>query len=86
MVSGFQVLDLSKELGFRISIVNGIPDSLSCIPGSTRNNFPDSGIWIPPHRAVFFLAHYTKVIAYPSNTTEMAPYLHSNHSPVLFGF
>ena len=28
---------LSVELGFRITIVNGIADSLSCIPDSTVN-------------------------------------------------
>ena len=28
---------LSAELGFRVTIVNGIPDSLSCIPDSTVN-------------------------------------------------
>ena len=30
---------LSVELGFRISIVSGIPDSLSCIPDSKAQNF-----------------------------------------------
>ena len=46
----FQVLDsLSLELGFRIPIVKGISDSLTCIPdskaqesGSHNSNFPDS--------------------------------------------
>lgn len=42
---GLQILDsifLSMELGFRISIVRGIPDSLSCIPHFASKNFPDS--------------------------------------------
>ena len=30
--------------GFQIQIVRRIPDSLSCIPGSTSTRFPDSGI------------------------------------------
>ena len=37
MDSGFQLLDsksFSEELGFRIPIVSGIPDSYSCIPDS----------------------------------------------------
>ena len=39
--SGFHVTDsLSVELGFRIPIVSGIPDSLSCIPDSKAQ---DSG-------------------------------------------
>ena len=46
----FQVLDsLSLKLGFRIPIVTGISDSLTCIPdskaqesGSHNSNFPDS--------------------------------------------
>ena len=46
----FQVLDsLSLELGFRIPVVTGISDSLTCIPdskaqesGSHNSNFPDS--------------------------------------------
>ena len=46
----FQVLDsLSLELGFRIPVVTGISDSLTCIPdskahesGSYTSNFPDS--------------------------------------------
>ena len=51
--SGFQLLDsrsFSMELGFRISIVSGIPNSYSCIPDSkakipdsTGKNFQDSG-------------------------------------------
>ena len=39
--SGFQSLGsrfLSLELGFRIPIVTGIPDSLSCIPDSKAQN------------------------------------------------
>ena len=55
---GFQVLyvfqSLSVELLFWISIVSGIPDSLSCIldskasiSDSTSKNFTDSGIRIP---------------------------------------
>ena len=44
--TGFQ--SLTVELGFRIAIVSGIPDSLSCIPDSkaqdsaysTSKNFP----------------------------------------------
>ena len=50
--SGFQVLDSSLcqwNIGFRILIVSGIPDSLSCIPDSKaqksrfhKQNFPDS--------------------------------------------
>ena len=59
--SGFQLLDsrtLSVELGFRIPISSGIPDSQSCIPGlkaqrkiaripnSTSKNSPNSGIEI----------------------------------------
>ena len=43
--TGFQ--SLSVELGFRISIFNGIPDSLSYIPDSKAQ---DSG----PHRQNFF--------------------------------
>ena len=42
------------ELGFRIPIVSGIPDSLSCIPfskaqdsGFHNSDFPDSGFRIP---------------------------------------
>ena len=45
---------LSVELGYRIPIVSGIPDSFSCIPdsktqdsNSTTKNFPDSRIRIP---------------------------------------
>ena len=30
---------LSVELGFRIPIVSGIPDSFSCIPDSTAQDF-----------------------------------------------
>ena len=59
--SGFQLLDsrtLSVELGFRIPISNGIPDSQSCIPdskaqgkiaripNSTSKTSPNSGIQI----------------------------------------
>ena len=43
MDSGFQLLDsksFSVELGFRIPIVGGIPDSYSCIPDSKAQ---DSG-------------------------------------------
>ena len=43
MDSGFQLLDSRSslvELGFRIPIVSGIPDSLSCIPDSKAR---DSG-------------------------------------------
>ena len=57
--SGFQYF--SVELGFLITIVSEIPDSLSCIPdsiskifpdsGSTSKNFLDSGIRIPLHGA-----------------------------------
>ena len=55
--SGFQLLDSRSfpvELGFRIPIVSGIPDSYSCIPDSkpqdsTGKNFQDSGIRIPLH-------------------------------------
>ena len=57
--TGFQ--SLSVELGFRIAIVSGIPDSLSCIPDSTSNfsqildstikNVLDSGIRIRLHEA-----------------------------------
>ena len=39
--SGFQVLlstSFSVELGFRIPIVNGIPDSYSCIPDSNAHD------------------------------------------------
>ena len=54
------------ERGFRVPIVSGIPDSLSCTPNSkaqdstskfsqildyTSKNFLDSGIWIPLHEA-----------------------------------
>ena len=42
------------ELGFRISIVSGIPESLDCFPDSKTKDsgfhsksFPDSGIRIP---------------------------------------
>ena len=55
MDSGFQVLDsksFSVDLGFRIPIVSGIPDSYSCIPDSKAqdsgfnkkkiSNIPDS--------------------------------------------
>ena len=49
------ILDsLSLELGFRIPIVSGIPDSFSCIPDSKaqystfhKTNFQDSEYWIP---------------------------------------
>ena len=59
--SGFHTVDsgflsLSVELGFRILIVRGIPDPISCIPGYRaqdcgfhKQNFPDSGIWIRLH-------------------------------------
>ena len=33
---------LSGKLGFRIPIVSGIADSLSCISDSKSKNFPDS--------------------------------------------
>ena len=36
--TGFQ--SLSMEHGFWIQIVNGIPDSVSCIPGSIARDFP----------------------------------------------
>ena len=54
------------ELGFRVPIVSGIPDSLSCIPDSKAQDSPskfsqildyksknllDSRIWIPLHEA-----------------------------------
>ena len=46
---GFRIL-LSVELGFRIAIFSGIPDSLSCIPDCKaqnsrfhKTNFQDSG-------------------------------------------
>ena len=52
MDSGFQLLDsrsFSVELGFRIRIVSGIPDSYTCIPDSKaqdsgfhKQNFQDS--------------------------------------------
>jgi len=50
--SGFQVLDFGffvGGLGFQISIVSGIPNSLSRfpdfrIPASASKHFPDSGI------------------------------------------
>ena len=45
--SGFQEMDsksFSVKLGFRIPIVNGIPDSLSCIPDSKAQ---DTGFRIP---------------------------------------
>ena len=49
--SGFQVLvsslcqrNLDSEFQGQISIVSGIPDSLSCIPDSTSKNFTVSGI------------------------------------------
>ena len=60
MDSGFHVLDsdpLALELGYRIPIVSGIPDSLSCIPDSKTQDStfhkqkflgfrnPDSFIW-----------------------------------------
>ena len=41
----------AEEVGFQILIVSRIPDSLSCIPVSTSQNFPDSGIRIPLHGA-----------------------------------
>ena len=60
----FQVLDsLSLELRFRIPVVTGISDSLTCIPdskaqesGSHNSNFPDSKfqqpkIFLIPHSA-----------------------------------
>ena len=40
---------LKVGLRFRIPIVRGIRDSLTCIPDSTSKNFPDSRIWIPLH-------------------------------------
>ena len=45
MESGFQVLDsrsFSVDLGFRIPIVIGIPDSYSCFPDSKAQ---DSGFY-----------------------------------------
>ena len=57
MDSGFEEVNpnsSSMELGFRIPIVGGIPDSLSCIwipkpriPDSTSQNFPNSGSRFP---------------------------------------
>ena len=41
---------LSVELGFRIPIVTGIPDSLSCIPDTTESQdsrFTRKHFWIP---------------------------------------
>ena len=59
MDSGFQVLNSSIckwNIGFRIPIVSGIPDSLCCIPDSKtqdsgfhKQKFPDSGIRILLH-------------------------------------
>ena len=37
---------LKVGLGFRIAVVRGIRDSLTCIPDSTSKNFPDSGICV----------------------------------------
>ena len=46
---------LSVEFGFRTPIVNGIPDSLSRFPDSTRKKCRDiSGIGIPLHWERFF--------------------------------
>ena len=38
-ISGTGFQSLSVELGFRIPIVSGIPDSLSCIPDSKAKDF-----------------------------------------------
>ena len=48
---GFQVLDSGFSCILDL-IVSGIPDSLGYIRDSTSQNFPDSGIWIPLHRAI----------------------------------
>ena len=46
--SGFSVLDsrLLVKFGFWIPIFSRVPDSLSCIPDSKAQNFPESGIQI----------------------------------------
>ena len=61
--TGFQFL--SVELEFWISIVSGIPDSLSCFPDSKaqdsrfhQQKFPDSEILIPLHGAISSFFHY----------------------------
>ena len=61
--TGFQFL--SVELEFWISIVSGIPDSLSCIPDSKaqdcrfhQQKFPDSEILIPLHGVISIFFHY----------------------------
>ena len=52
LYSGFQVLDsgsLSVELGFRIPIVSGFPDSLNCIPDSKaqKSGFHSETLLVP---------------------------------------
>ena len=46
--SGFPVLDSRPlvKFGFWIPIFSRVPDSLSCIPDSKAQNFPESGIQI----------------------------------------
>ena len=47
MDSGFQVLDSRFFVSeFRIPVVRGVLDSLSCIPDSANKNFADSEILI----------------------------------------
>ena len=44
---------LSVETGFRISIVNGIPNSLSCIPVSKAQDLDSTSIYLPDSRSGF---------------------------------
>ena len=48
---------LSVELGFWISILSRILDSMSCIPDSRSKNFTDFGIWTPLHGAITWISY-----------------------------
>ena len=69
---------LSVEPGFRMPIVNGISDSLTCIPDSkakdlefTSKNFPDSGF----HEQKFsgFRISRAKISWFPDSTSKNLP-------------
>ena len=69
---------LSVEPGFRMPIVNGISDSLTCIPDSkakdlefTSKNFPDSGF----HEQKFqgFWISRAKISWFPDSTSKNLP-------------
>ena len=53
---------IQDSLGFRIPIVSGIPDSLSCIPDSISKIFPDSGIRILLNGAKWYGFYQRKYI------------------------